>query len=327
MKTTNAADVARNKGGLNAAGILKRQGAIIALVLLVLVIGIASPQFRTVSNLLSLLRQASINGVIAFGMTCVILTGGIDISVGAILGLSAMLGAGFFKGGMPELLAIPLMLILGLGLGAINGTLVTLGRLQPFIATLITMTAYRGFCLIYGGGKPISSLGDQPLLNSVGRGDFAGVPIPVWILLLIFALFFFILNKTTLGRRIYAVGSNSVAAKLAGVNIGRTKLFVYGISGLMSALAGLVLLSRLGSAQPTLGAGYEIDAIAATALGGTSMSGGSGKIYGTMVGVLIIAILSNGLNILGVSSYYQDVVKSAVILLAVLSDRGRRASV
>jgi ribose transport system permease protein len=312
--------------GRQIVGILKKQGALIALVLLTLVVSIASPQFRTFSNLLSLLRQASINGVIAFGMTCVIITGGIDISVGAVLGLSSMLGAGFIKGGMPEQLAIPLMLVLGLALGAVNGTLVTLGRLQPFIATLITMTAYRGFCLIYGGGKPISSLGDQPLLNAVGRGSFAGVPIPVWILILMFALFFFILNKTTLGRRIYAVGSNSVAARLAGVNISRTKLFVYGVSGLMSALAGLVLLSRLGSAQPTLGAGYEIDAIAATALGGTSMSGGSGKIYGTVIGVLIIAILSNGLNILGVSSYYQDVIKSAVILLAVLSDRGKRAA-
>jgi ribose transport system permease protein len=325
MRITNA-DVSLNKSR-KITDLLKRQGAIIALVLLVLVIGIASPQFRTVANLLSLLRQASINGVIAFGMTCVILTGGIDISVGAILGLAAMLGAGFLKGGIPEQLAILLMLLFGLGLGAINGTLVTIGGLQPFIATLITMTAYRGFGLIYGNGKPISSLGDQPLLNSVGRGSLAGVPVPVWILLLMFVLFFFILNHTTLGRRIYAVGSNAVAARLAGVNISRTKLFVYGVSGLMSALAGLVLLSRLGSAQPTLGSGYEIDAIAATALGGTSMNGGSGKIYGTMVGVLIIAILSNGLNILEVSSYYQDVVKSAVILLAVLSDRGRRTSV
>jgi ribose transport system permease protein len=318
-------DITENKSG-KIADVLKKQGAVIALALLVLVISAASPQFRTVSNLLSLLRQASINGVIAFGMTCVILTGGIDISVGAMLGLSAMLGAGFMKGGLPEQAAIPLMLLAGLALGAVNGSLVTLGGLQPFIATLITMTAYRGLCLIYGNGKPISGLGEQPLLNSVGRGDFAGIPVPVWILLLMFALFFFILNKTTLGRRIYAVGSNSVAARLAGVNIKRTKMFVYGVSGVMSALAGLVLLSRLGSAQPTLGSGYEIDAIAATALGGTSMSGGSGKIYGTMVGVLIIAILSNGLNILGVSSYYQDVVKSAVILLAVLSDRGRQQS-
>jgi ribose transport system permease protein len=322
MKITGA-DITQSRNG-RITEILKKQGAIIALVLLVLVVSVASPQFRTVANLLSLLRQASINGVIAFGMTCVILTGGIDISVGAMLGLSAMLGAGFMKGGAPEQIAIPLMLLLGLGLGAINGSLVTFGGLQPFIATLITMTAYRGFCLIYGGGKPISGLGEQPLLNSVGRGDFAGIPVPAWILLLMFALFFFILNKTTLGRRIYATGSNATAARLAGVNIKRTKMFVYGVSGLMSALAGLILLSRLGSAQPTLGSGYEIDAIAATALGGTSMSGGSGKIYGTMVGVLIIAILSNGLNILGVSSYYQDVIKSAVILLAVLSDRGRR---
>jgi ribose transport system permease protein len=308
--------------GKDWAAVLKKQGAVIALLLLVIVISIASAEFRTVSNILSLLRQASINGVIAFGMTGVILTGGIDISVGSMLGLSAMLGAGFLKGGMPEEIAIPLMLVIGLLFGILNGTLVTAGRLQPFIATLITMTAFRGFCLIYGSGKPISSLGDQPLLASVGRGSI-GLPIPVWILIIMFFVFFFILNQTTLGRRIYAVGSNSVAARLAGVSISRTKLFVYGAAGLMASLAGLILLSRLGSAQPTLGSGYEIDAIAATALGGTSMNGGSGKIYGTLIGILIIAILSNGLNIIGVSSYYQDVVKSVVILFAVLSDRGR----
>jgi ribose transport system permease protein len=303
--------------------IIKRQGSLIALILLILVMSIARGEFRTVSNILSLLRQASINGVIAFGMTCVILTGGIDISVGSMLGLSAMLCAGFLKGGMPETLGIPLMLLIGLAFGAINGVLTTAGRLQPFIATLITMSVYRGFCLIYGNGKPISSLGEQPALESVGRGFFLAVPIPVWILMLLFVVFFVSLNKTTLGRRIYATGSNATAARLAGVNIARIKMFVYSAGGLMSPLAGLILLSRPGSAQPTLGSGYEIDAIAATALGGTSMSGGSGKIYGTVIGVMIIAILSNGLNMLGVSSYYQDVVKGVVILLAVLSDRGK----
>jgi ribose transport system permease protein len=302
---------------------LRTQGSLIALVLLVIIIGTVRAEFRTFDNMLTVLRQASINGVIAFGMTCVILTGGIDISVGAALGLAAMLGAGFLKGGMNEFLAIPLMLALGAGFGVINGALITVGRLQPFIATLITMSVYRGFCLVYGGGYPISGLGDQRVLAGVGTGYFLKVPIPVWILLAMFAAFYFILQKTTLGRRIYAVGSNSAAARLAGVNIVRTKLFVYGAAGLMSALAGLILLSRLGSAQPTLGTGYEIDAIAATALGGTSMSGGRGKIYGTVIGVLIIAILSNGLNIIGVSAYYQNVIKGFVILLAVLSDRGR----
>ncbi|MDR0527228.1 MAG: ribose ABC transporter permease [Spirochaetaceae bacterium] len=302
---------------------LRTHGSLIALVLLALIIGIARKEFRTVDNLLTVLRQASINGLIAFGMTCVILTGGIDISVGAMLGLSAMLGAGFLKGGMPEFAAIPLMLFLGAGFGVVNGALVTLGRLQPFIATLITMSVYRGFCLVYGGGYPVSGLGEHKFLAQVGSGYILKVPVPVWILAAVFGVFFFILHKTVLGRRIYAVGSNAAAARLAGVNIWRAKLFVYGAAGLMSALAGLILLSRLGSAQPTLGAGYEIDAIAATALGGTSMSGGRGKIAGTVTGVLIIAILSNGLNIIGVSSYYQNVIKGFVILLAVISDRGR----
>lgn len=302
---------------------IRTQGALVALFILVVVLGIVSEEFRTVENMLTVLRQASINGLIAFGMTCVILTGGIDISVGAMLGLAAMLGAGFFKSGLGEFASIVLMLILGTGFGVVNGALVTLGRLQPFIATLITMSVYRGFCLVYGGGYPISGLGDNEALAVVGTGYVLKVPVPVWILLLVFALFYFILQKTTLGRRVYAVGSNSAAARLAGVNVTRTKLFVYGASGLMSALAGLILLSRLGSAQPTLGTGYEIDAIAAAALGGASMSGGRGKIYGTVIGVLIIAILSNGLNIIGVSSYYQNVIKGFVILLAVLSDRTR----
>ena len=299
------------------------RGSLIALLLLIIVIGIARQEFRTVDNMLTVLRQASINGLIAFGMTAVILTGGIDISVGAMLGLAAMLGAGFMKGGMPEIAAIPLMLVLGAGFGAVNGLLVTAGRLQPFIATLISMSVYRGFCLVYGGGYPISGLGTQNALAKIGTGYLLRIPVPVWILAVVFAAFFFILRKTTLGRRIYAVGSNPAAARLAGVNLSRIKIFVYGASGLMSALAGLILLSRLGSAQPTLGTGYEIDAIAATALGGTSMNGGRGKIQGTIIGVLIIAILSNGLNIIGVSSYYQNVIKGFVILLAVLSDRNR----
>ena len=185
------------------------------------------------------------------------------------------------------------------------------------------MTVFRGLTLIYMNGKPISNLGSSSLLKFVGKGSVLGIPFPVILFIVVFIVFMFVLEKTTFGRRVYATGSNAQAAKLAGVNINKTKLITYAISGCMAALSGLILLSRLGSAQPTLGDGYELDAIASVALGGTSMNGGRGRIWGTFVGVLIIAVLNNGLNILGVSSYYQDVVKGIVILIAVLSDRKR----
>jgi ribose transport system permease protein len=298
-------------------------GALIALIILVIGISIVSPEFRSVNNFLSLLRQSSINGFIAFGMTFVILTGAIDLSVGSVLALSTVLCAGMITAGVPAGLAMFISLGIGAFLGLVSGLLVTKGRLQPFIATLITMTVYRGLTMIFTNGKPISKLGNSFILKLVGKGSLFGIPIPVVLLIVIFALFFFLLRKTTFGRRIYATGSNWKSAKLAGVNISRTKIIAYMISGIMASLSGLILLSRLNSAQPTLGSGYELDAIAAVALGGTSMSGGRGKIYGTFVGVLIIAVLNNGLNILGVSSYYQDVVKGIVILVAVLSDRKR----
>lgn len=298
-------------------------GALIALILLVVVIGIFSPEFRTPANFLSLLRQSSINGLIAFGMTCVILTGGIDLSVGSVLALTTALCAGFISNGMPVGLAMFLALVIGTCFGAVSGFMVTKGRLQPFIATLITMTVFRGLTMIYMDGKPISNLGNSTLLKFVGKGSIFGIPFPVILFIVVFIVFMFVLEKTTFGRRVYATGSNAQAAKLAGVNVNRTKLITYAISGCMAALSGLILLSRLGSAQPTLGDGYELDAIASVALGGTSMNGGRGRIWGTFVGVLIIAVLNNGLNILGVSSYYQDVVKGIVILVAVLSDRKR----
>ena len=298
-------------------------GALIALLLLVVGISIISPEFRTGSNFLSLLRQSSINGLIAFGMTCVILTDAIDLSVGSVLALSTVLCAGMISSGVPAGAAMLLALVIGTALGAVSGLLVTKGRLQAFIATLITMTVYRGATMIYTGGKPISNLGDSFVLKLLGRGNFYRVPIPAILLFLVFVGFYFLLNKTTFGRAVYATGSNWKCAKLAGIDIHKTKIIVYAISGFMSALAGLILLSRLGSAQPQLGDGFELDAIAAVALGGTSMSGGRGKIYGTLIGVLIISVLNNGLNILGVSSYYQDVIKGFVILVAVLSDRKR----
>ena len=317
----------------SVGSILGEYGAFIALALLVIVLSIIEPGFRTPSNLMSLLRQASFNGLIAFGMTLVILSDGIDLSVGSVFALSAIICAELLMFGMPAFVAIVVALIAGTLLGAISGLLVTKGRLQPFIATLITMTAYRGLAKIITGGKPISQLAGNTtsgefLFKAMGKGNVLlfetiKIPIPAIILVLAFLIVFFVLNKTTFGRRIYATGSNAKCANLVGVNTAKIKIACYSISGFLAALAGLLMISRLDSAQPTLGDGYELDAIAAVALGGTSMSGGRGKITGTIAGVLIIAVLNNGLNIMDVSSYYQEVIKALVILVAVLSDRKR----
>lgn len=298
-------------------------GVLIALFALIIVIGAISPEFRTVDNFLSLLRQSSINGFIAFGMTCVILTGGIDLSVGSVLALTSAFCAYFLTMGVPAGLAMLISLVIGVAFGMVSGMLVTAGRLQPFIATLITQIVFRGFTMIFTEGKPISNLGDSFLFKFMGKGNLFGIPFPVVLFIVAFVVIWFVLEKTTFGRRLYATGSNAAAAKLAGVNINKTKLCAYAISGGFAALSGLVLLSRLGSAQPLAGDGYELDAIAAVALGGTSMNGGRGRVWGTFVGVLIIAVLNNGLNILGVSSYWQEVVKGLVILVAVLSDSKR----
>lgn len=311
--------------------------AFIALILLVAVLGCISPEFRTAGNFLNLLRQATFNGLIAFGMTCVILSDGIDLSIGSTFALAAIICAELLMAGIPAWAAILLALLAGVILGAVSGILVTKGRLQPFIATLITMTAYRGLAMIITDGKPISRLAASIesesgafLFKVLGKGnivfgpnDLFKIPIPAIILVIALVVFWFLLTKTTFGRKLYATGSNEKCAKLVGVNTTKIKIIVYAVSGFMSALAGLIMISRVDSAQPILGEGYELDAIAAVALGGTSMSGGRGKISGTFAGVLIIAVLNNGLNILGVSTYYQEVIKAVVILIAVLSDRKR----
>ncbi len=325
------------KSKKSIGAILGEYGAYLALVLLVVVISCISPEFRTTDNFLNLLRQASFNGLIAFGMTCVILSDGIDLSVGSTFALSAIICAELIINGVPVGLAVALALLAGTALGVISGVLVTKGRLQPFIATLITMTAYRGIAMIITDGKPISRLASnvetesgQFFFKVLGKGvlelgpnNEISIPIPVIIFVLALAIFYFVLHKTTFGRKLYATGSNAKCANLVGVNTSKTKIIVYAISGFMAALAGLIMVSRMDSAQPTFGDGYELDAIAAVALGGTSMSGGRGKIMGTFAGVLIIAVLNNGMNILGVNSYYQEVIKAAVILVAVLSDRKR----
>ena len=313
---------------------LSEYAAYIALIVLAVILCAVSPEFRTASNFLNLMRQATFNGLIAFGMTCVILSDGIDLSVGSTFALSAIICAEMLVNGISAPLAIVTALVVGIVLGAISGVMVTKGRLQPFIATLITMTAYRGFAMIITDGKPISKLKGSiesefgaKLFETLGKGSIPlgpiEFPVPVIIMLLALAIFWFMLHKTTFGRKIYATGSNIKCANLVGVDTTKTKIIVYAISGFMAALAGLIMISRVDSAQSILGDGYELDAIAAVALGGTSMSGGRGKIMGTFAGVLIIAVLNNGMNIMGINTYYQSVVKALVILIAVLADRKR----
>lgn len=296
-------------------------GTILALIILMVFVSILNPTFLQANNLMNLMRQLIINGFIALGMTFVILTGGIDLSVGSTLAVTSAIFAGLLQNGMNTILAILIALGLGLILGLINGFLITKGKLAPFIVTLATMTIFRGLTLVYTDGRPIAGPKDNFAFQFLGKGQFFGVPFQVILFALAFLILWTILNKTALGRKIYAVGGNEKASFISGINIDKVKISVYLISSLMAVLSGLVLTSRLNSAQPTAGVAYEMDAIAAVVLGGTSMAGGSGSLTGTLIGILILGVLNNGLNLLGVSSFYQQIVKGIVILIAVLIDR------
>lgn len=311
---------------MDVKALLKKSGALIGLVALFAIIACLNSSFVEPGNLKNLLRQVSINALISFGMTFVILTGGIDLSVGSILALSSALMGSLIVGGMNPIVAIIVACIIGTGLGAVNGIIVTMGRVAPFIATLATMTVFRGLTLVYTNGNPISGLTEDQGFLDFGQGYFFGIPVPAVVMLIMFAVLHFILTKTPLGRKIYAVGGNEKVSFIAGIKIERIKIFCYSVTGMLCGLAGAILTSRLNSAQPTAGTGYELDAIAAVVLGGTSLSGGKGRIVGTLIGALIIGTLNNGLNILNVSSFYQQVVKGIVILLAVLADRNHNAA-
>jgi len=306
-------------------GIGQKLGPLAGLFAIVLVVSIMEPDFLTLNNLFNILRQVSINALIAFGMTFVILTGGIDLSVGSILALSSAFVAGLMTDGTSALIAVLAGLIVGAVMGALNGMVISLGKVAPFIATLATMTIFRGLTLVYTDGKPITGLSQGGWFELFGRGYFWIFPVPVLTMLIAFAVLYFILKKTTFGRYTYAIGGNEEAAKLMGIQVNKVKIMIYSLSGLMAALAGIILTSRLNSAQPTAGTSYELDAIAAVVLGGTSLSGGRGWIVGTLIGALIIGTLNNGLNLLGVSSFFQLVVKGLVILFAVLADRKQAA--
>jgi ribose transport system permease protein len=300
----------------------RQLGTFAGLIVVTTVFWILSPHFLTVSNLMNIAEQASINAVIAVGMTFVIIAAGIDLSVGSIVALSGVVLAGALQSNVPVVPSI----LLGLGVGALcglsNGLLISYGKLPPFIATLGMMSVARGAALFYTDGRPVS--GFSPEFRSLATGAIAQIPSPVIIMIVLYVLAHGVLNRTRLGRYTYAIGGNEEAANLSGINTRLIKTTIYGICGMLSGLAAVILTARLNSAQPIAGMMYELDAIAAVVIGGTSLLGGEGKISGTLIGVLIMGILRNGLNLLGLSSFTQQVVIGCVIILAVLVDMALR---
>lgn len=316
----------RPRGGRrkSASNLLQVVGILPILALICILFALLTPNFLTTGNIVNIFRQASINIVLATGMTFVILTGGIDLSVGSILGVTAVVGV--LTSLIPGVgwLAVPVALLAGLGLGLINGALIAFLDLPPFIVTLGALTALRGAAYLIASGTTV--INRDLNFAWIGINYLGPVPWLVVIALLTVVASWFILRRTILGMQIYAVGGNQQAARLTGIKVKRVLLFVYGVSGLLSGLAGIMSASRLYSATGMLGNGYELDAIAAVILGGTSFSGGIGTIWGTLLGALIIATLNNGLTLLNMSFFWQLVVKGLVIIVAVTIDRLRRRS-
>ena len=303
----------------SAAANIRRSGLALAFLGMCIVLAILSDRFLTLPNILNVLRQSSINGIIAVGMTLVILTAGIDLSVGSVLALSAVMTAQMMVSGVPPIIASLAGLAIGGVLGLINGTLVTIFSLPPFIATLGTMTFARGLALSFTQGKPVTGLPES--FRVMGTGLLGVIPVPVLIAAGVFLLAAAVLKLTPQGERLYALGDNPVAARFTGIPVRRYITVVYITAGALAALAGQILIGRLDSAQPVMGMGYEFDAIAAVVVGGTSFTGGSGGLAGTVIGVLIIGVINNGLNLLNVPSFWEQVVKGVVIALALLLNR------
>ena len=309
---------------------LARFQSFLALALMVIALSLASPNFLTVDNTLNVLRQISINLCLSLGMTLVILSGGIDLSVGSVLALAGAVAAGLLKNGLAlprfNLLvqftvpgAIVAGIAVGLVLGWFNGLAVTRFKLPPFVATLGMLSIARGLTMLWTGGFPVTGLGDA--FGRLGTGHALGIPMPVWISAALVAVFIGVTRRTRFGRHLYAVGGNERAATLSGLAVPRIKLMVYTLGGGLAAVAGLLVTARLDSATPNAGLGYELDSIAAVVIGGTSLSGGRGSILGTVLGCLIIGVLNNGLFLLNVSPFWQQVVKGVVILAAVAADK------
>lgn len=309
---------------------IKKFQSILALMFLCILLSIFTDNFLTASNGLNVLRQVAVNICIATGMTLIVLTGGIDLSVGSVLALCGAVTAGLLKKGIPIasadlfigftlLGAILAGVIVGAALGLFNGIVTTAFKVPPFVVTLAMLTIARGLTMLYTDGHPISNLGDK--FAFIGSGSFISIPVPIWIAAMVVLLAIILTQYTRFGRYVYAIGGNETAARFSGIKINKIKTIVYSIAGGLAALGGIIITARLNSAQPNAGTSYELDAIAAVVIGGTSLNGGKGSVWGTVIGAIIIGVLNNGLVLLNVSPFWQQVVKGAVILLAVLIDR------
>ncbi|MFN8468059.1 MAG: ABC transporter permease [Caldilineaceae bacterium] len=328
MQTTTEVTEARSMNRERFNAFLRKYGIVLILLGMLIAMTFLSPAFLTARNLLNIVRQISVMGLIAIGVTMVIITGGIDLSSGSVLALAAVVATSLAQRldwaeikfpGLDVPVFVPILAALAVGAvcGLVNGSLIARFKIPPFIATLGMMTVARGFALIYSE-RPVSGLKDS--YTYIGQGEPFGIPVPILILALVAITAHVLLNNTRFGRHIYALGGNEQAARISGINIGRVKIGVYTIAGLLAGLSGLVLSSRIGSGQPGLGLGYELDAIASAVIGGTSLSGGIGTIWGTIVGALIIGVLNNGLDLLNVSAYWQTIVKGSIIVIAVIID-------
>jgi len=309
------------KKSVSMGKILAKYGIYIAFAILFIILSISSESFLTATNMINILRQVSIIGIVAIGMSFVIITGGIDLSVGSIMALSAVVAASFAQADSSYSIFIPIItgVTVGLACGLINGVLVAKWKVAPFIATLGMMTAARGLAMVYTDGRPVIGLSNS--FNNIGSGYILGLPLPVIAFVGIVIIGIFMLNFTVFGRHVFATGGNEQSAKLSGIRVTSVKISVYAIAGLLAGIGGMILSSRIMSGSPVLGQGYELDAIAAVVIGGTSLFGGVGSIIGTVIGVLIIGVMNNGLDLLNVSSYYQQILKGVIIVIAVLLDK------
>lgn len=298
--------------------ILTKYGMVIILLLMIIIMTLIKPAFINSKNLVNIFKQVAVIGILAYGVTLIIISDGIDLSSGSVVALVGVVVANFAAPGKNIFIAILIGLLIGALCGAINGTILSFTGIPPFIATLGMMTIARGAALLYTNGRPISNIDENLLV--LGTGKWGPVPIAVIIFLLAGLLSHFILRKSAFGKSIYAIGGNEQAAVVCGLNVKKIKILIYTYAGIMSALGGIVLTARVSSGNPTAGVSYELDAIASAVIGGTSLSGGVGYISGTIIGALIIGTLNNGLTLIGVSPYWQQVVKGLIIMGAVILD-------
>lgn len=314
-KTTNQDN---KQKWINILLLLDKYRVLLIFVVLIIVASLLSDSFLTTSNLFNVFRQVSIIAIMSVGMTLVIITAGIDLSVGSVMAFSGAVLAGIIGAGVPLPIAIIACLVVGIVLGAFNGFIVAKGKVPAFIATLAVMVIARGMTLVYTQGNPI--VVTEKGFRFIGSGTVFGVPFPIVLMVVIYLIMYWVLKHTTFGRYIYAIGGNEEASRLAGISVDKVKIAVYALAGFFASISALIYTSRLMSAQPNAGAGMELDAIAAVIIGGTSLSGGKGVVTGTLIGALIMGVLDNILNLTNVSPFYQDIAKGLVILAAVLID-------